>query len=102
MPVKVKEGGRTRNKSTQESALMVLREKALWGDGRALDLLLDLAVRFNDDEAGQAQPLPIEDQAILDEYVAKRAAAETTSAAAASADDAVSRSGEDTDKKSRK
>ena len=31
-PVKVKEGGRTRTRSTQEGALMVLREKALRGD----------------------------------------------------------------------
>ena len=50
-PVKVKEGGRTRTKSTQEGALMVLREKALRGDARALDRLLELAVRFNSDAA---------------------------------------------------
>ena len=55
--VKVKAGGRTRKKSTQESALMVLREKALRGDARSLDRLLDLAVRFNNDaaEAGPAE-----------------------------------------------
>src|SRR6478672_516037 len=36
-PIKVKEGGRTRIKSTQEGVLMVMREKALRGDARALD-----------------------------------------------------------------
>src|SRR6201982_2806508 len=47
VPVKVKEGGRARKISTQEGALMLLREKALQGDARALDRLLDLASRFN-------------------------------------------------------
>ena len=72
-PVRVKENGRTRKKSTQESALMVLREKALRGDTRALDRLLDLAARFNNDmaEVGPAQPLPAEDQAILDAFKAE-------------------------------
>ena len=38
---------------------MVLRERALKGDARALDRLLELALRFNNDEAGQAQqPCP--------------------------------------------
>ena len=70
MPVKVKEGGRTRTRSTQEAALMVLREKALNGNTRALERLLELALRFNNDEAGQAQQLPADDQAILAAYVA--------------------------------
>ena len=72
-PVKVKEGGRTRTRSTQEGALMVLREKALRGDGRALDRLLELALRFNNDaaEIGPAQALPADDQAILAAYVAE-------------------------------
>ena len=58
MPVKVKEGGRTRTRSTQEAALMVLRERALKGNTRALDRLLELAMRFNNDEAetGPARP----------------------------------------------
>ena len=43
MPVKIKEGGRTRTRSTQEAALMVLREKALNGNTRALERLLELA-----------------------------------------------------------
>jgi hypothetical protein len=81
-PIKVREGGRTRRKSTQESALMVLREKALRGDARALDRLLDLAVRFNSDtaEVGSAQALAADDQAILSAYEAEIVAAAITPA----------------------
>src|SRR5215212_9480086 len=62
-PIKVKEGGRTRIRSTQEGALMLLREQALRGDARATKLLLDLALRFNTDavEMGPAQPLSLDD-----------------------------------------
>ena len=75
VPVKVKENGRSRKISTQEGALMVLREKALKGDARSLDRLLEYASRFNNDagEIGLA-PCP-EDQAILAAYVAEAAAA---------------------------
>jgi hypothetical protein len=77
IPIKVKEGGRTRKKSTQEGALMVLREKALHGDARALDRIIELASRFNNDvvESGPAQPLGADDQAILDAYAAEVSAA---------------------------
>jgi hypothetical protein len=80
-PIKVKEGGRTRKKSTQEGALMVLREKALRGDARALDRLLELAKLFNNDAAVEttpAQPLGADDQAILDAYMAQRSGAAAT------------------------
>ena len=72
-PLKVKEAGRTRTKSTQEGALMLLREKALRGDSRALDRMLELAIRFNNDsvEEGPSQPLSSDDQAILVAYVAE-------------------------------
>ena len=46
VPVKVKESGRARKISTQEGALMLVREKALQGDARALDRLLELARLF--------------------------------------------------------
>jgi len=74
MPLKVKEAGRTRKRSTQEAALMVLREKALQGDGRSLDRLLELALRFNNEaaDAGPAQALSADDQSILAAYVAER------------------------------
>jgi hypothetical protein len=76
-PVKVNAEGRTRKVSTQESALLVLREKALCGDARALERLLDLAHRFNNDmaEIAPAQPLSADDQAILAAFVADHAAA---------------------------
>jgi hypothetical protein len=45
----VKEGGRTRKISTQEGALLVLREKALKGDARALDRLLGFAGQYNNE-----------------------------------------------------
>ena len=87
-PVRVKEAGRMRKRSTQEGALMVLREKALQGDGRALDRLLELALRFNNDatEAGPAQALSADDQALLAAYVAESTAAATTPPPAALAD----------------
>lgn len=85
-PVKVKEGGRSRTRSTQEGALLVLREKALRGDVRALDRLLELALRYNSDpgEIGPTQGLAADDQAILAAYEAEVAAAATTSATAQS------------------
>ena len=79
VPVKVKKDGRTRKISTQEGALMRLREKALQGDARALDRLLELASRFNNDagEIGLTQELAADDQAILDSYRAEIAASES-------------------------
>ena len=41
-PVKVTREGKPRKVSTQEAALLRLREKALGGDARALDRLLGL------------------------------------------------------------
>jgi Family of unknown function (DUF5681) len=99
MPVKVKEGGRTRTRSTQEAALMVLRERALKGNTRALDRFLELALRFNNDEAAQAQMLPADDQAILAAYVAECSAAAPNSAMAESPGDPASKPGARTSKK---
>src|SRR6516165_11081283 len=45
LPVKVRAGGRSRQMSTQAGMLMMLRDKALNGDARALDRLLELANR---------------------------------------------------------
>ena len=52
---------------------MVLREKALKGDARALDRLLELARLFNNDagEIGPGQALSADDQAILAAYAAE-------------------------------
>ena len=73
MPIRVKEAGRTRTKSTQEGALLTLREKALRGNERPLDRLLELAERHNNDltESGADQTLPADDQAMLDAYAAE-------------------------------
>lgn len=78
-PVHLKQEGRTQKRTTQESLLLVLRQKALRGDGRALDRLLELALRFNNDlyEAAAAQPMPADDQAILAAYVAESTDAQT-------------------------
>ena len=46
MPVRVNIGGRARNVTTQEGALMLLREKALKGDKRALGLLAYPSIPF--------------------------------------------------------
>jgi hypothetical protein len=103
-PVKVKEGGRTWTRSTQDGALWVLREKALRGDQRALDCLFELAGRFNNDaaEIGPAQPLSADDQAILEAYVAELAAIAMTPAPADPPDDPASKPGPGADKKAPK
>src|SRR3954449_2967940 len=49
VPVNIKQSGRARRVSTQEGALMLLRENALSGDARSLDSLLELAIRFNNE-----------------------------------------------------
>jgi hypothetical protein len=75
VPVSVKEGGRSRRISTQEGALLVLREKALKGDARALDRLIELASRFNNESGETSTPvLSAEDQAMLAAYTAEIAA----------------------------
>jgi hypothetical protein len=100
-PITVREGGRTRKKSTQEGALMVLREKALHGEARALDRIIELAARFNNDavESGPAQPLGADDQAILDAYVAQCSGAAMPAAAAEPSADPAAKLHKDSDKK---
>jgi hypothetical protein len=74
VPVKLNDQGRARRVSTQEAALLRLREKALKGDARSLDQLLDLAKIFNSSaaaESGGGKALAAEDQAILDAYAAR-------------------------------
>ncbi|WP_281020125.1 DUF5681 domain-containing protein [Minwuia sp. IMCC3060] len=69
--VRVKERGEARTLTSQQAALYRLREKALNGDARSLNRLLDLAARFNgealvhDSDAGLAE----DDQAILEQYL---------------------------------
>lgn len=102
IPIKLKEGSRTRTRSTQEAALMVLRDKALRGDVRAIVRLLELADRFNSDAAqiGPSQPLSADDQAILAAYVAEHLAATKTSTDPP--DDRISKPAKRARKKTRK
>src|SRR5260370_7109671 len=71
VPVRLNEQGRARRVSTQEAALLRLREKALKGDARSLDQFLELAKTFNNSAAVESvgdEALAAEDQAILDAY----------------------------------
>ena len=73
-PVRLNEQGRARRVSTQEAALLRLREKALKGDARSLDRLLELAQTFNSGAAIESfgeNSVAAEDQAILDAYAAE-------------------------------
>jgi len=84
-PVRLNEQGKPRRVSTQEAALLRLREKALKGDARSLDRVLELARLFNstsDLTPSPHAPMPAEDQAILAAYRADiLAVAESANAA---------------------
>jgi Family of unknown function (DUF5681) len=85
LPVKVKDGGRTRTISTIEGILMRLREKALQGDARACDRVLELATRYSiaPGESGATPALSVDDRAILDSYRVKVRAEMTPTSAQA-------------------
>jgi Family of unknown function (DUF5681) len=71
VPVRLNEQGKARRVSTQEAALLRLREKALKGDARSLDRLLELAQIFNNGAVIETlcdKVIAAEDQAILDAY----------------------------------
>ena len=71
VPVRLNEQGKARRVSTQEAALLRLREMALKGDARSLVRLLALAQIFNNGTAIESlgdKTLAAEDQAILDAY----------------------------------
>ncbi len=69
-PVRLTEDGSPRTVSTQEAALLRLREKALKGDARALDRLLALAQVYNDEQLVRdaSQQITVEDADILKAY----------------------------------
>ena len=77
--IKVKEGGRSHKISAQAGMLLVLREKALKGDARALDRLLNLGIKFNNEPDSEAHPLSTDDQAILAAYAQEIAEASAPS-----------------------
>ena len=71
VPVRLNDQGRARRVSTQEAALLRLREKALKGDARSIVQILELAKIFNNSTAVESvgdEALAAEDQAILDAY----------------------------------
>lgn len=71
VPVRLNEQGRARRVSTQEAALLRLREKALKGDARSIVQILELAKTFNNSTAAEPlgdAALAAEDRAILDAY----------------------------------
>jgi len=72
-PVTIRVGDRVRTRSTQEAALMILREKVIHGNERALERLLELARYHNNDELeiAVANPLAEDDRAILAVYVSE-------------------------------
>lgn len=53
-PVRLNKDGKRKTVSTQHAALLRLREKALSGDARALDRLLNLAGIYNDEDMAEA------------------------------------------------
>lgn len=66
MPVQIGENGRRRKISSQRAGLLRLREKALAGDARALDRLLEFARNYNDEDEGSSQLVPSSsDESIL-------------------------------------
>ena len=71
VPVRLNEQGKARRVSTQEAALLRLREKALKGEARSLKQFLELAQTFNNGnpvESAGGTALAAEDQAILGAY----------------------------------
>ena len=70
--VELADGRRVRTVTVQEAMLTVLAQQTLAGDARARDRLLEQSARFNNQpSAAKKGPLPEEDQAILDAYVAE-------------------------------
>ena len=68
-PITLNEGGKSKRVSTQQAALLRLREKALKGDVRALEKLLSYAATLGASETGDTRRRPsVEDQAILDAF----------------------------------
>ena len=67
-PVRVTRDGKLQKISTQEAVLFRLREKALHGDVRALNRLLELAIAYNNHEFAASVSLTAEDENILRIY----------------------------------
>ena len=71
-PVRLTNGGKRTTVSTQHATLLRLREKALRGEARALDRMLELARTYNDEEiAEEAAKLSLNDAELLEAYNAR-------------------------------
>jgi hypothetical protein len=68
--ITVREAGREQPVSKQRGVIMALFNKALQGDPRAINMLLDLIMRFTDEAAADTaeEALSATDQEILDTY----------------------------------
>ena len=66
--VRVTEGGKAKTISTQLATLLRLREAALRCDARALDRLLELAGRYNDEVSIETREIGDSDAKILEAY----------------------------------
>jgi len=71
LPVQLSEAGKTKRVSTQQAALSRLKQKALAGDGRALDEALRLASELDDEtgSSGATGPMDAVDHAILTAFI---------------------------------
>ena len=69
--VDVTRDGAPRRVSTQEAALLRLREKALRGDQRALDLLISLARLYSDDDSPAAAGPSADDARLVEVFRAR-------------------------------
>jgi Family of unknown function (DUF5681) len=68
-PITLNDGGKTKRVSTQKAVLLRMREKALKGDARALDRLLDFARIFSVGPTETTTKIvSADDQAILDAF----------------------------------
>src|SRR6266436_405202 len=67
-PITLNDGGKTKRVSTQKAVLLRMREKALRGDGRALDRLLEFARVFSVGPTEATKIVSADDQAILDAF----------------------------------
>ena len=65
-PVKITRDGKRRTISTQEALILRLREKALGGDSRAIDRLVQLAQMYNNEEFAAVDGLSVADAAVLE------------------------------------
>lgn len=73
--VQISEGGVPRRISKQRALLKALTARAIGGDSRAANLILNLMMRFLEAEAAVSAdaPLASEDEALLDAFLARRA-----------------------------